>query len=194
MTSTTAGTGSAEGSAQRWGPRWGSRPEDWSGERGAAAPDIRGDLPRRRSAPACTCSRSAAGPACLRAAADAARPCSTSTPHRRCSTSRAPASRKPTSTWRPQSAVRGRCLRRRRGVQRLLLRRRHGLEGAPAEPRASRCPVAGRDSGLGRARALRPRRDRPDRPAAVPRVRPGRSTSPDAAEPGALGGSPLPRA
>ena len=189
MTSTTTAGTTGGGQCGAVGAAVGITPGGLGGERGAAAPDLRGgDSPRRDRR-----RRARARGRLLRPASSSAQwsggaaTCSASTPHRRCSTSRAPASRKPTSASATSSSCRMRTMpstssRGSTPSSSPTTWSRNAPRGRARRDARWR----GRDSGLGRARALRPS-TRSSRSSG--RCSPGttRALHPsDLAEPGAL--------
>ena len=175
MTSTTTPAGSAE----RWGPLWGARPADWALSEDQQLPTYEEAIRRVGLAPGSACSTSAAGPASSSAPSpiaaphvdgiDASEALIDARPHAR-------AGRRPPRRRDGGPAVRGRRLRPRHRLQLVLLRRRHGRRAARGRPRRQ-ARRAGRDPGLGRARALRPRGDEADREAVLPARRSRRATA-----------------
>ena len=169
-----ASTTTVSGSAARWGPRWGSRPADWAASEEQQLPTYEEAIRRVGLGAGRRVLEVGCGSGVfLRAAAD--RGASVFGLDASPALLELARARVPEADLRVGDLavppVRGRLVRRRRRVQRLLLRRRHGRRAPRGRTRREAREARG-DPGLGCPRALRPRRDQADRPAAVPRVRP----------------------
>ena len=185
----TTASSAVTGSASRWGPLWGARPADWALSEDRQVPTYEAALRRVGLEPGRRVLDIGCGVgAFLRLVAERG-----GEPHGIDASEALIAFAR---TRLPDADLRvgemedlpwdDDTLRPRHRLQLLLLRQRHGRRPARSRPRRQ-ARRTGRDPGLGRARALRPRSDEADR-AAVPAAAASRTRhpTPTSPSPGAL--------